>query len=63
MAILVSIDKDLVIRIGNATYQFSRYLDDRKRVQLENQLTGEFKVFETGRFCEKLQSMEFVIVQ
>jgi len=63
MATRVSIDKSLVVRHGRATYQFNRLFDDRRQIQFENQLTGEYRAYALTRFFAMLQSGDMAIVQ
>ncbi len=64
MTVRVSLDKSLVIRYGNATYQLNRVLrDGGSSVQFENQRTGQFKEFELSKFYSMLQSKQLTVVQ
>ncbi len=56
MTALFVIDRSLVVRFGNITYQFNRKLDNGKIVQFENQHTGEFKTFSLADFYSKVQT-------
>ena len=56
MTALFVIDRSLVVRFGNITYQFNRKLDNGKIVQFENQLTGEYKTFSLTDFYSKVQT-------
>jgi len=60
MAARVTIDKSLVIRYGNNTYQLHRVLAEPLRLQFENQLTGDLKVFEMSLFHSMIQSEKIV---
>lgn len=57
MAALFALDRSLVIRYGNITYQFNRMLTlaTGQAVQFENQLTGEYKNFDLTAFYRDVQ--------
>jgi putative transposase len=56
MAALFALDRNLVVRFGNVTYQFNRKLDNGQIVQFENQHTGEYKTFGLADFYSKVQT-------
>ena len=56
MAALFVLDRSLVVRFGNITYQFNRKLENGKIVQFENQHTGEYKTFTMADFYSKVQA-------
>lgn len=56
MATLYVLDRNLVVRFGNVTYQFNRKLEDGQVVQFENQVTGEYKTFGLSEFHSKVQT-------
>lgn len=56
MAASFVVDKNLVVRFGNTTYQFNRFLNEGQTVQFENQHTGEYKNFELTDFYRKVQT-------
>lgn len=56
MAALYVLDRNLVVRFGNVTYQFNRKLEDGQVVQFENQVTGEYKTFGLSEFHSKVQT-------
>lgn len=62
MVARISLDRSLVIRFGNVTYQLNRLLDDRRRIQFENQITGEYKTFELARFFAMLDAHQVTVV-
>lgn len=55
MTAMIAIDNSLVVRFGNATYQFNRYLEERQKVQFENQATGEYKTFTLSEFYSNIE--------
>lgn len=59
---IISLDRSLVVRIGQATFQLHRLLEDGVKIQLENQMTGELKVFQTSDFYRKLNTREIQVV-
>jgi putative transposase len=58
----ISIDRSLVVRDGQATYAFNRFLNDRALIQLENQTTGEYRSVPVNVFQRKIERREFVVV-
>lgn len=56
MASLYVLDRNLIVRFGNVTYQFNRKLEDGQVVQFENQVTGEYKTFGLSEFHSKVQT-------
>jgi putative transposase len=56
MAALFVLDRSLVVRFGNITYQFNRKLENGQIIQFENQITGEYKTFALSDFYSKVQA-------
>jgi putative transposase len=62
MSATIVLDRQLVVRFGQITYQFHSMHNDRARVQLMNQETGEILNMDMVEFCSKLRLGVFVVV-
>lgn len=60
MSATIVLDRELVVRFGHINYQYHNMLDNRSRIQLMNQETGEFKVMDMADFCSRLRTGQLV---
>ena len=62
MAQLLTIDKDLVIRNGLATYQLTRQIENGQTLIFENQKTGGMLTIEFSKFYSNIQAGKYSVI-